>query len=96
MAIRDIKQLAKNTLGTEETSEVGDLLLNIADGQPAPEYYVQALQSFLSTNPMDIHFIMELGREGQSVGGNGFGSVTCKYLSCSPLSLPSFILVIMC
>ena len=96
MAIRDIKQLAKNTLGTEETSEVGDLLLNIADGQPAPEYYVQALQSFLSTNPMDIHFIMELGREGQSVGGNGFGSVTCKYFPPFPFLFLLYIWVPVC
>jgi len=35
---------------------------------------------------MDVHFIMELGEEGQSVGGNGFGSVTCAYLPFLPHS----------
>lgn len=51
----------------------------VADQQDAPKHYIEALESFLKTNPMDIHFIMELGREGQSVGGNGFGSVTCGF-----------------
>jgi hypothetical protein len=36
---------------------------------------------------MDIHFIMELGVEGQNIGGNGFGSVTCESLPF----LPSFL-----
>lgn len=37
---------------------------------------------------MDVHFIMELGQEGQSVGGNGFGSVTCAYLPFLPPAFP--------
>jgi hypothetical protein len=51
----------------------------MSDRQAPPAHYVQSLQNFLTTNPMDIHFIMELGQEGQSVGGNGFGSVTCEF-----------------
>jgi hypothetical protein len=41
---------------------------------------------------MDIHFIMELGQEGQNIGGNGFGSVTCEYLPFLPSLLLSFLL----
>jgi hypothetical protein len=44
---------------------------------------------------MDVHFIMELGREGQNVGGNGFGSVTCEYLPFLPSSLLPFLLLSM-
>lgn len=46
--------------------------------QSAPRHYVQALTTLLKTNPMDQHFIMELGEEGKSCGGNGYGSVTCR------------------
>jgi hypothetical protein len=51
------------------------------DQQGAPPHYIKALEKFLVTNPMDIHFIMELGKEGTGLGGNGFGSVTC---TCFP------------
>jgi hypothetical protein len=42
---------------------------------------------------MDVHFIMELGREGQNVGGNGFGSVTCTYLPSLPFPFLLFLLL---
>jgi hypothetical protein len=42
---------------------------------------------------MDVHFIMELGQEGKSVGGNGFGSVTCEYLPFLPSSFLPFLLL---
>jgi hypothetical protein len=39
---------------------------------------------------MDLHFIMELGEPGNSsVGGNGFGSVTCEFLP--PLLFASYV-----
>jgi len=62
---------------------------NFANKQDAPPWYIQAVENFLKTNPMDVHFIMEFGQEGKSVGGNGFGSVTCEYLPFLPSSFSS-------
>lgn len=44
--------------------------------QPTPEFYLPILSNFLTTNPGDDHFLLELGNDSGR-GGNGFGALTC-------------------
>lgn len=81
----NIDVLAETTLGLDDPAKVspaclvhtGMFLKTQLTSQRAPPHYIKALAEFLHTNPMDQHFIMELGEVGSDVGGNGYGSVTC-------------------
>ena len=46
--------------------------------QEPTQAYMDALQKFRNQNPLDLNFIVELGKIGKCVGGNGFGTATCR------------------
>lgn len=42
-------------------------------------FYVVTLTKFLTANPGDDNFLLELPTKGTTMGGNGYGSVTCEW-----------------
>jgi hypothetical protein len=63
----------------ERVADIARRVLDL-DGpeQPAPAWFVPILTKFLTDNPGDDHFILELPDTDQPAkGGNGYGAVTC-------------------
>lgn len=53
--------------------------------KPIPTFYIPILTKFLTTNPADDHFILELPDEkNPQYGGSGFGAITCERREWKP------------
>lgn len=86
-----VEEVARRSLEIEDGPEVSDGHICLGwhrhspvnrfdqlTSQPTPAFYLPALSSFLTTNPGDDHFLLELA-DGGGRGGNGFGAITCAY-----------------
>ncbi|OCF35284.1 hypothetical protein I316_02830 [Kwoniella heveanensis BCC8398] len=70
----EVEQLARNTLGLDEDPD-----------ESTPKTYLALFKEHVQRFPYDTHFIIELGepaRKGSTLGGNGFGVVTCMEDDC--------------
>ncbi|WVR05014.1 hypothetical protein IAU60_002026 [Kwoniella sp. DSM 27419] len=69
----EVEEQARKTLGLDEEPD-----------QPLPPFYLPPFSELVKTHPYDTNFIVELGQPGRqsSLGGNGFGVVTCMEDHC--------------
>ncbi|BEJ17347.1 hypothetical protein CspHIS471_0607480 [Cutaneotrichosporon sp. HIS471] len=68
----------------ERVEEIARRVLDIdTPDQPTPEWFMPILTKFLTNNPGDDHFIIELpDPSAPARGGTGYGAVTCMEDEC--------------
>ncbi|KAK8869977.1 hypothetical protein IAR55_000547 [Kwoniella newhampshirensis] len=74
MSAQVVEELARKTLGLDEEPD-----------KPTPEFYLDLFARHVKECPRDTNFILELAepkKKGSTLGGNGFGVVTCMEDYC--------------
>ncbi|WWD15746.1 hypothetical protein CI109_100168 [Kwoniella shandongensis] len=74
MTAQDVEESARKTLGLDEEPD-----------KSTPDFYLQLFTKHVEKCPRDTNFIVELAdpkKKGSTLGGNGFGVVTCMEDYC--------------